>query len=221
MVSRLSWVVQGARAGAAFDMAELRMRFKNGRAGDFQRAAKVLRKRKQNPAWVFFPCLGDPVAWKLVVCSDAALINLWDGVSSMGAHVLFLVGQNGSCCPFVLACQQDRKSGEVHYIAAKALNLQETIDDGIYLRAILTDLLNWYVTSVPPIGRLRGQQELSGIHSFHKMVDDKRLRLDSSALKESLATDEVHMVRWWSDGVQKLFSWPIVWRERASRETNC
>jgi len=86
MVGKINWVVQGSRPDAAFDMIELSMRFKNGTMGDLQRAIKVMTKMKNNHASVSFPSLGDPATWKLLVCSDAALANLCDGVSSMGAQ---------------------------------------------------------------------------------------------------------------------------------------
>ena len=36
--------------------------------------------------------------WRLVVYTDAALANLHDGVSSMGARLLFLVDDKQKCC---------------------------------------------------------------------------------------------------------------------------
>ena len=194
-MGRLNWAVQSSRPdAAAFDMVELSMKFKNGRVGDLQRAVKVLRKPKQDPARVFFSCLGDPEAWKLMVFSDAALTSLWDGVSSMGAHVLFLVGQNGSCCP--LSWQANNTKGVVKStIAAEALTLQEGIDDDIYLRTILTNLLGISHLSLPLEAYVDNRSVVESIHST-KLVDDKRLRLEVGALKESFATGEVSMVRW-------------------------
>ena len=99
LVGKINWVVQGTRPDVSFDMVELNTKFRKGVVGDLQRSIKVIRKLKDEMTQVFFPNLGDSSSWKIVVFTDASLANLCDGVSSMGAHLVFLVGSDNLCCP--------------------------------------------------------------------------------------------------------------------------
>ena len=53
----------------------------------------ILSKRlKQTNTKILFPIFNsNPHSWKIIAFSDAAHANLTDGVSSAGAHVIFLV----------------------------------------------------------------------------------------------------------------------------------
>ena len=99
IVGKINWTVQGSRPDMAFEMVELSTKLQAGCVTDFRRAVKVVCRIKEQNAHVFFPNLGSPISWKIVVFSDAALANLSDGVSSMGAHLVFLVGEGDKCCP--------------------------------------------------------------------------------------------------------------------------
>ena len=147
---------------------------------------------KTEVASVFYPALGTVVEhWKLVIFSDAAHANLDDKVSSVGAHIIYLVNKTGFCCP--LTWQSSKIKRVVRStIAAEALSLQEGLEDAIYLRQILLDLLS---VVIPIEAYVDNKSVVEAIHST-KLVDDKRLRLDMGAIKESLQRGEVQRVSW-------------------------
>ena len=175
-------------------MIELSMKFQRGFMSDLQGAVKVMKKMKEGQASVCFPKLGDPVSWKLLVYSDAALANLCDGVSSMEAHLILLVNDKGLSCPLSWHAGKIKRVVR-STIAAEALSLLQGIEDAIYLRAMLADILGEPYVPIPLEAYVDNKSVVEAVHST-SMVDDKRLRLDVCTLKESLKAGEVQIVRW-------------------------
>ena len=114
-------------------MVDLSTRFKTGMVNDLLRAKKAIRKLKQEQSKIFIPSLGDPQFWQIIMFSDA---NLSDGVSSMGAHIVFLVGTGNSCCPLPWTANKIKRVVR-STIAAEALSLQEGLEDAIFLRSLI------------------------------------------------------------------------------------
>jgi hypothetical protein len=178
----------------AFEMIELSTKFKSGVVGDLVRAAKSIRKLKENEAKVYFPNLGEPQKWKMVIFTDAAHANLSDGVSSMGAHVVLLVGPEGDCCP--LSWQAKKIKRVVRStIAAETLSMLEGLEDGFCLRKLLEEVLNLPAKSIPLEAYNDNRSVVEAVYST-KLVDDKRLRLDIGAVREMLQSGEVNVIRW-------------------------
>ena len=195
-VGRINWAVQGSRPDLGFEMIELSTKLKKGNVSDLQRANKAIKRLKdeQNSNQIVFPCLGDLEQCKIMVFSDASHANLSDGVSSVGAHVVLLVGSDRNCCP--LAWQANKIKRVVRStIAAEALSLQEGLENGFYLRTLLEELLALPAYTIQLEAYVDNRSVIEAIHST-KLVDDKRLRLDISAMKESLNLGQVHSVRW-------------------------
>ena len=194
LAGKLNWAVQGSRPDLAFELIELSMKFRKGQVSDLIKAIKAVRKLKEGVAKVFFPQLGAPSCWKLLVFSDASHANLSDGVSSMGAHIVLLVGDANRCCPLSWHAGKIKRVVR-STIAAEALSLQEGLEDGYYLRTLLEELLDLPEKSIPLVAYIDNQSVVEAVHST-KLVDDKRLRLDLGAIKESFQTGEVSAIRW-------------------------
>mgnify|MGYP001799978704 CR=1 FL=1 len=78
-------------------MVDLSTKFKNTTVNNLLQAIKSIRKLKATPSFLRFPYLGPPKEWTLVIFSDAAHANLCDGASSMGGHIILLMGLNNEC----------------------------------------------------------------------------------------------------------------------------
>ncbi len=194
LVGRLNWTVQGSRPDMAFEMVELSTKFRKGTVSDLARAIKAVRKLKEETARIFFPPLGDVHCWKVVVFTDAAHANLCDGVSSMGAHLVLLVGEDKNCC--VLAWHANKIKRVVRStIAAETLSLQEGLETAIYLRRLIEEVLSLEEGSIPIAAYIDNKSVVEAVHST-KMVDDKRLRLDIAAVQQSLQRREVTSIQW-------------------------
>ena len=200
IVGRLNWAVQGTRPDLAFDMIELSTKFKKGTVNDLLRAIKCIRKLKESCSNIIFPTLGSINSWRIIVFSDAAHANLSDGVSSMGGHIVFLVGAYNSCC--VLSWQANKIKRIVRStLAAEALSLQEGLESGFYHRILLQEILSVNSDSIPIDAFVDNKSVVEAVHST-KLVDDKRLRIDISAIKESVMKSEVRSIRWCPGSLQ-------------------
>lgn len=80
-------------------------------------------------------------------------------------------------------------------LAAEALSLQEGIEDGIYVRHLTETLLSKQYGSIPLHAVVDSKSLVECVHST-KLVDDRRLRLDIGAIRESLEKKEVTSVSW-------------------------
>lgn len=193
LVGRLNWAVQGSRPDMAFEMIELSTKFKNGIVSDLVRATKSIRKLKDQPSKIYFPNLGVPAQWKMVMYSDASHANLNDGVSSMGAHVVFLVSEDCNCCVLSWHAKKIRRVVR-STLAAETLALQEGIEDAVYLRKMLVEVLN-LTLKIPLLAYCDCRSVVEAVHST-KMVDDRKLRIDIGALRESLQLGEITSIQW-------------------------
>jgi len=194
VVGRLNWAVQGTRPDLAFEMVDLSTRFKTAVVADFLRAKKAFLKLKCEPSIISFPDLGDPMQWKLVVFSDAALANLSDGVSSTGAHIVFMVGNDNKACPLSWAANKVKRVVR-STIAAEALSLLEGCEDAIYLKDFIVNLLGCS-SDVCPVYAIVDNKSVVDALGSTRLVDDKRLRLDISAIQQAVERKEITQVKW-------------------------
>ena len=191
LAGSLNWAVQGTRPDLAFELTEISMKFKKGLLKDLFRAQKTLRQLKMDKCQIMFPNMGPSDEWRLVVFTDAAHANLCDGVSSMGSHIVFIVGRFGFCAP---VAWNGRKIKRVvrSTIAAETLSLQEGLEEAIYVRAILQEVK--LGENMPVVAYIDNKSVVEALYST-KSVDDKRLRIDLGAIKETICKDNV-IVKW-------------------------
>ena len=193
LTGRLNWIAQGTRPDLVFDMVELSMVFKKGTIGDLVRALKLIRKARNEPSKLCFPALSDPNSWTILVFTDAAHANLCDGVSSMGAQIVFLVDRRGKCCPL------EWHGGKIKRvvrstIAAEALSLLEGLELALYLKSLILTLVN-IECNLNIQAFIDNKSVVEAVYST-KQIDDKRLRLDICAVKQYIENGEVASVRW-------------------------
>ena len=192
LAGKLNWAVQGTRPDMAYDLVEISTKFKNAQVVDLLQVIKSMKHLKDYDCKVFFPNLGPISGWKILLFADASHANLNDGVSSMRAYIIFLVGQNRKCCP--LSWNGNKIKRVVRStIAAETLSLQEGLEDAMYLKNILKQLIK--VQELPIIAFVDNRSVVEAVHST-KLVDDKRLRIDIGAIKQSLEKKEISAIRW-------------------------
>ena len=189
LVGRLNWAVQGSRPDFAFEMIDLSTKLKKGKVSDLMRAIKVIRKLKEGEAVVKFSSL-DPNTWRIVAFTDASHANL-EEVGSVGSHVIILVDKDFNCCPVVWRSNKIKRVVR-STLAAEALSLQEGLEDALYIREMMKELLG---RMGPIIAIVDNKSVVEAIHST-KMVEDKRLRIDLAAIKETLEKEKDVLVKW-------------------------
>ena len=100
IVGQLNWAVQGTHPDLAFELIDLSIKFKNASVNDFIKALKSIQKLKQTNTKILFTIFNsDPHSWTIIAFSDAAHANLNDDVTSVGAHIIFLVDNHFNYCP--------------------------------------------------------------------------------------------------------------------------
>jgi len=189
----LNWLVQGTRPDLAFYLIELSTKLNCGKVQDFLQVRRILNKAKDCKVDIFFPCLGKVDSWKLVLFADASHANLSNNTGSCIGYIIFLVGENDNSCPLVW------KSGKAKRvvkstIAAEAMALSEGMDEAIYLRSVLSDILSFPRGSVPILCFTDHKGLLESLYST-KLVDDRRLRIEIAGMKQCLERKDIDQVK--------------------------
>ena len=191
LVGKLNWAVQGSRPDFAFHVVYFSTKFNGATVNDLIQLKKCIRKLKESSCEVMFPTLGHPGSWGITVFSDAAHANL-NGVNSTSGHIVFLTGENGRCASLSWSCNKIKRVVRSS-LAAEALSLQEGLEDGFYHQSMIQELFGKNCTT--NIKAYTDSKSLIEAINSTKLVDDKRLRIDIGAIKESIQKHEAD-VRW-------------------------
>ena len=108
--------------------------------------------------------------------------------------MVFLVGEDNYCCTLSWYAGKIKRVCR-STLSAEALSLQEGLDAAIYHRAMLMEVYG-DGSSFAPIDALTDNKSVFDALFSTSLVDDKRLRIDISAIQESLKKDEVRSVKW-------------------------
>ena len=78
--------------------------------------------------------------WRLLLFTDAAFANLPDGVSSTQAYIIFVVDDQGQCCPV------DWKSNKIARVvrstlAAESYALQDGLEAAVLVKTSLQEMI--------------------------------------------------------------------------------
>ena len=117
-----------------------------------------------------------------------------DGISSTGGHVIILLGENQRCAPLSWSCAKIKRVVK-STLAAEALSLSNAIDNAIYLRVIVSELLGVNCGVLPVKCFVDNKSLVQTVHST-KAVGDKRLRIEIAYIKELLERGEVNQINW-------------------------
>ena len=183
LVGSLNWIVQSTRPDLSFEMTDLSTKFQEGKVEDLLRVMKIMNKAKYETAEIFYPDLGTPLSWKVIVYTDASFGNL--GTGSCGGSLVFLSGNNN-------VALISWKSGKIQRVvkstlAAEGLALSEGLDEAIYIKHIICETLGFNIENdiLPIIGITDHEGLYKNIRST-KLVSEKRLRIDLASIKENL-----------------------------------
>ncbi len=193
LVGKCNWAARGTRPDLAYEVVDLSTKFNNASVEDLVRVVKLVQKLRSESgnAFIKYTKLGKLNHCYIVVMSDASFANMKDGVSSCGGHIVMFVGENNNCC--IIAW----KSGKIKRVvrstlAAEMLSLSEGLKHGIYIQHIVQEITSM---KIPIVAFVDNKSVVDSLHST-KQVDDKRLRIDISLVKEMLTKEDVIRVKW-------------------------
>ena len=192
-VGAAQWVARGTRPDIGFDAIDLSTKFNKACQEDLQRSAKLIRRLKGDKDNCYFtvPGLGPPEGWSMEVCTDASWGNHSDGVSSMSGHVILLVGKGGKSVPLTWeSCKIQRVVNST--LAAEMLACKKGAEEAFFLKTLLEEItgssfaikINCWVDH---------KGAVQSINSTNSMID-KRLRIDTAAIRQMLERGEISTV---------------------------
>ncbi|CAB3976891.1 Hypothetical predicted protein [Paramuricea clavata] len=149
---------------------------------DLLEANKLIRKVKSESVSLKFQNLGFKDL-HLLVYSDASHGNAEED-HSQGGQIVFLVEGEGKCIPICWTSKRIRRRST---LAAETLSMVDGIDLGIFLATLFCDLYYGVADStLLPIKCITDCKSFCDAIKSNKLVTEKRLRLELSAIKENI-----------------------------------
>ena len=111
----------------------------------------------------------------------------------MGGHILLLIGLKKECFPLSW-CANKVKCVARSTMAAETLSSQEGLEDAIYHQELIDEILH-LLFKIPIITYVDNRSVIEVLEST-RQVDDKRLRIAISAIKESIFKYEIQLIKW-------------------------
>ena len=202
LVGKLGWIVQGTRPDLAFSWLEASTKNNSATVDDMLNVGKKLLSAKMSKGTIFFQNLGDYKNWVIVCFSDAAHANICDATGSTGGSVVFLMGEDNKCCPLSWKSTKLRRVCRSS-AAAEGMSLSECIDEGIYFRQILCQLLGVDKDVIRVIAYTDHEGLRSNISSvLHPKVLDKRLKIEIANIRQNIRSGEINEIIWCSSDAQ-------------------
>ena len=182
IVGQCNWVAQGTRPDLAFDVVEMSSKLNSNQVSDLLRANKRLLRDRQHNLIIRIPHLGPCKHWHILVFSDASLANMCAGVSSMGGHIIPLLGMNNTAAAIVWSCAKIKQVVK-STLAAEMLSLADALDHAIYLQKVISEITSF--DEIPIDAFVYNKSVVEAVYST-KSVEDKGLRIDVGSVKELL-----------------------------------
>lgn len=139
VAGQLNWVACISRPEISFSVCEASTKFKIATVADVYYVNKIIWKVKSTKNCIKFPRL-DLKTPQLKLFTDTSFNNLPNG-GSQGRQIIFKTDGNNNLCP--LYWNSSRIKRVVHLtIAAKTLSLVDGCYVAIYIKNLLSELLN-------------------------------------------------------------------------------
>ena len=190
VVGRLGWVASTSRPDLSYDSLVLSTKLGDATVRDMKQAIKIIKKVKCGFTSMKFVNLGAIDEWSLEAYGDAGFKSLPDKTSSCAGYVTLLCNKNKN-----VACVLNWKSKKLRRVvssstAAEALSANEALDDMVYLKLVLMEMLGGEAEKIPMI-LVTDSKNLHKAVLSSTAVENPRMRTDLVKLKESLKEKEL------------------------------
>ena len=187
---QINWLTTQGRPDIGFDSCFLANSLKSGNHSVFSFANKLIRKVQNQDTTLNFPSNFDMKTCAVVTFTDASFANL-PNAGSQGSFVSLLIDQNGIYCP---VAWQSRKIRRVvkSTLAAECLAAVEAAEISIYIASVLKEILQY---SIDTCVYCDNQNLVKAVHSSTNL-EDKRLIIDISILRDMLEQNELTHLKW-------------------------
>ena len=186
---QLNWICcTQSRPDISYDVCQLSAKLNDAKVNDVLLANKVVKKVKRENICLKFKRLTGPM--RLIAYSDASYANLKDG-SPQGGIIIFLADENGNVSPLYWSSPKLRRVCRSTLAAETSAALDAT-DLCIWLTHIINEIDHQSLLTT--LVRT-DNKSLSEVVYSTKAVEEKRLRVEIAALRESVERKEIK-VEW-------------------------
>lgn len=195
LTGQLSWAAGNTRPDLAFDVRELATRNKHATLDDLRNANKILKKAKLEQVKVKYGKLGDWEKLNIVAYTDSSYRNAESGTKSVGGRVIFLMNENGDCCPLgwkSKTIQQVCKSVKT----AETRSLEQGAEDAIFLSQMFYELYTGKSKGRIPVKMNIDSKTLHDSLLSTKQVEEKTIRHLVAWIKQQVTEGIIKNVGW-------------------------
>ena len=191
---QLNWLATQSRPDLSYDNCILGTSISRATVQDVYRANKALRKAKGQWLSLRFPKGFHLPTCRIVGFCDASFANLHDR-GSQGGYIIFLCDENGLYCPVMWQSHRLRRvAGST--LTAECLAAVDAAEACIYIQSVLLDILCWETSKGPQISLISDSKSLVDATHATTTVQNKRLQIDISLLREMVNNGELNEFRW-------------------------
>ena len=187
---QLNWVSSQTRPDIAFDNCVIGSNISAATVDLVYKTNKAIRKVKNSNFTLNFPCNFDMVKSQIVSFTDASFANLANR-ASQGGNIIFLVDSSGLYCPITWRSHRLKRVVS-STLAAECLAAVEASETCSLLQTVISEILD----IKPNINLLTDSKSLVDTAHSTTSVENKRLQIEVSVLRDTIHRGELNEFRW-------------------------
>ena len=191
-LGQLNWLSGMTRPEISFTVSEISSRIKSATISDIKAVNKSIKFVKTTPSQILIPKL-DLQSLTLTVYTDASFNNLENGYNQ-GGHLVLLCDKYHKCTTVAWSSNKLRRVAR-STLAAETLAFTEGTDVAYYMAKLLAEILPSDNLKRCPIECFTDSRSLFEAAGTSNLVNDRRLRVEISAIREMVHKDEI-VIKW-------------------------
>ena len=193
-VGQLNWLSCVTRPDISFDVSVLSSSIKDAKVSDLIQANKAIKKVKNEESYMRFSEL-DIDSLHLVSYADASYNNLRNG-GSQGGYIIFLSDKYNNCCP--IEWKSNRLKRVVRSaLAAETLACADCMEACRHWQNVIREVMK-PVEDIKVTHHTDSQSLIDHLEG-NKVISDRLLRVDVNAIRESIESYHIDIVKVDSD----------------------
>ena len=196
-LGKLNWLAGMTRPEISFYTCELSTHINTATISDLITINKVIKFVKNRPGFIKFSRLNtDNLTIK--VFADASWNSLPDG-GSQGGQIVFGGDNRGWGSPIIWGSTRIKRVARSS-MSAESLSVLDGCDSAHFINKLLEEILN--LKKKIPVIAITDSDDLFTTSSTTRLVTDRRLRVEISAIRQMIEREEIELV--WVDRTKQI-----------------